>query len=623
MTTTPQLQLSPSSFTVKIDGVTIESKTWDKALSLLSQQAAIRRQPVTFGVYNAETESQVFFTIDSHGQLTRQEAGGPERAALLLSDWGISRIDGPTLITFTSEEAATRHIQLVADIVKAPIPVLLTGYYVQDKEKNFIPDGAGPGSQAALSQEELESNLLSADLSQPATGQVAQIEDPTDPEKPVSAAATVPTGTEEPAPEPFEKPVMEPGTGTNYLFEEAEQTKRSKTPLWQRISVAAGRIETPAFLEPTRNKVIAGAGLATLLLSIGGISAAIIANTDSTPTAGISDTVLSVPAGYSDQPIWSLNLPEGAFVKATATATALITDETLSLYDSGNGEKIRDIPLESPIDTLGEATIDGQPALIWRTGNTLHAWTTSTGKQGEIITTELESGTSLSGTGQEVLALTPNSAAVLTSKGLQTYAVPADFTAIAATDKGVIAGNFTPTVLTIDPKGDTLAETTLSAPHPEQRLHSWKHANQHITATVWAENPDAVCEQNDSSGCDGEVTLALHNLTDGTITSSYDLTLEDVTALPWIEGEGGQYGALGSYVFDENTGQQITVLPKGMTVEKIKGRFSMSTEEDGTPLIFHSTHEGYQLNTVLLAQTDSAAIIQQGDRVVAYPLAIQ
>lgn len=397
MTTTPQLQLSPSSFTVKIDGVTIESKTWEKALSLLSQQAAIRRQSVTFGVYDAEAEAQAVFTIDVQRQLTPQEVGSPERAALLLSDWAISRIDGPPLITFTSATAAMNHIQLVADIAKAPIPVLLTGYYLHNQEKSFIPDRAG--SQVALSQEELESSLLSADLSQPATG------------------TTVPAGTEEPAPLPVD-PTSAPEVERTYLFEESEHAKASKPPFWQRLSAAAGTIETPAFLEPTRNKVIAGAGIAALLLSIGGISAAIIANSDNTETAGISQTVLSVPAGYSEQPIWSLALPEDTYVKATTVATALITDQTLSLYNSATGDKIRDVPLNAPISTLGEATIGDTFALIWRTGDTLHAWTADAGTEGALDTVELPANAKLSGTGQAVLVLTPDSAAVLTPEGL-------------------------------------------------------------------------------------------------------------------------------------------------------------------------------------------------------------
>lgn len=624
MTTTPQLQLSPSSFTVKIDGVTIESKTWDKALSLLSQQAAIRRQPVTFGVYDAEPEPQAVFTIDAQGQLTRQEAGAQERAALLLSDWAISRIDGPTLITFTSATAATNHIQLVADIAKAPIPVLLTGYYLNNQEKSFIPDGAGTGSQAALSQEELESNLLSADLSQPATGAVPQVEEPTLATEPADTGATVPAGTEEPAPQPSEPtpaPASEPETA--YLFEEPEQTKASKPPFWHRISAAASNIDTPAFLEPTRNKVIAGLGIAALLLSIGGISAAIIANSDNTETAGISQTVLSVPAGYSEQPLWSLALPEGTYVKATTVATALITDQTLSLYDSTTGDKIRDIPLDTPISTFGEATIGDIPALIWRTDNTLHAWTTNTGAEGELTTAELPANAKLSGTGQAVLVLTPDNAAVLTPEGLTPYEVPADYSAMAATSNGIIAGNFTPTVLTIDPQGQAIGQVNLAAPHEGQSLHSWKHADATISVTIWAQNPDAVCETSDTSGCKEEVTVAVHTLADGQLAASYDMTLEDVAALEWVDGEGDKYGALGSYVFDEATGKQVTVLPDGLTVEKIKGRFSMTTAKDGAGLIFHSNNDGYQLSSVLLAETDNAAIVQQGDRVVAYPLAVQ
>lgn len=622
MTTTPQLQLSPSSFTVKIDGVTIESKTWDKALSLLSQQAAIRRQPVTFGVYDAEPEPQAVFTIDAPGQLTRQEAGAQERAALLLSDWAISRIDGPTLITFTSATAAMNHIQLVADIAKAPIPVLLTGYYLHNEEKNFIPDGAGAGSQATLSQEELESNLLSADLSQPATGAVPQVEAPSPAVEPADAGTTVPAGTEELAPHPVD-PTPAPEVERTYLFEEPEQTKASKLPFWQRLSAAAGTIETPAFLAPTRNKVIAGAGIAALLLSIGGISAAIIANSDNTETAGISQTVLSVPAGYSEQPLWSLALPEDTYVKATNVATALITVQTLSLYDSATGDKIRDIPLDAPISTLGEATIGEAKALIWRTGNTLHAWTAAAGAEGELITAELPANSTLSGTGQAVLVLNPDSAAVLTSEGLTPYEVPADYTAMAATSNGIIAGNFTPTVLTIDPQGQAIGQVNLAAPHEGQSLHSWKHADATISVTIWAQNPDAVCETSDTSGCKEEVTVAVHTLADGQVTASYDMTLEDVAALGWVDGEGDKYGALGSYVFDEATGQQVTVLPDGLTVEKIKGRFSMTTAKDGAGLIFHSNNDGYQLSSVLLAETDNAAIVQQGDRVVAYPLAVQ
>lgn len=619
MSTSPQLQLTPSAFTVTIDGVTIEVTTWEKAISLLSQQATIRRQPITFRVTGTQADTPAF-SLTSTGEISRLTGKPPARASVQLSNWNISRLNGPTLITFPTQQAATHHIQLVADIAKAHIPILITGYYTTHEEHNFTPAGANTGSLPALSQEDLESSLLATEPG-PDTGPHQEVE-PSHlmplPHQEEAAIETVPAGTQPPAPQPHQ-----PTDKLAYLFEETEHTKPHKTPLWNRLTQARTSIPTPAILEPRRNKIIAATAATTLLLAISGITSIIVAKTEPTPTAGISDTVLSTPAGYSDQPIWSLTLPDGAFVKATATATALITDETLSLYDSSNGEKIRDIPLTSPIDTLGEANIDGQPALIWRTGATLYAWSSSAGNQGKLITADLDPGTTLSGTGQEVLALTPNSAAILTGKGLQPYTVPADFTAIAATDKGIIAGNFTPTVLTITPEGATEAETQLTAPHPEQHLHSWKHANQNITATIWAENPEAICDPKDTSGCDEEVTLALHHLTDGTITSSYDLTLEDVAALPWVEGEGGQYGALGSYVFDETTGQQVTVLPQGMTVEKIKGRFSLTTGKDGAPLVFHSTHDGYQLSSVLLAQTDSATIIQQGDRVVAYPLALQ
>lgn len=117
--------------------------------------------------------------------------------------------------------------------------------------------------------------------------------------------------------------------------------------------------------------------------------------------------------------------------------------------------------------------------------------------------------------------------------------------------------------------------------------------------------------------------MAVHTLADGQLAASYDMTLEDVAALGWVDGESDKYGALGSYVFDEATDQQVTVLPDGLTVEKIKGRFSMTTTKDGAGLIFHTNNDGYQLSSVLLAETDNAAIVQQGDRVVAYPLAVQ
>lgn len=621
MNSDSQLQLYPTQLTVHIDGVTIEATTWRRVLQLLSQQSAIRRYPLHFGIYDSDRTVIARQVIDPQGKYSTES--GEEKATVTLDQWSIFNSHGNEIIAFPTLEVAKHHIQLISDICHAAISIEVKGQAPEHSEQHsFLPAGISTGSIASISQEELESNLLATDLE--VREQERSEENAPAPEEPlVSAPAvfteTVPSGTapDEPITEKHEQVATEE---PEYLFEDEEPTP-VKSPWYSKPLDKARQIELPLFLDSTRNKVLLGAGVATLLLSAVGISALIASNTDSLATAKLTDTSLSVPAGYSDQPVWSLNIPQDAQVKATRTVTAFITADTLTLYSSNTGEKIREIKLTSPITTFGEVRIDGEDGIVWRTGNTVNAWTDYIGSQGKLITANVPADTKLSGSGEALLATTSDATKVLTKDGFKAYKIPAGLSAMAATEQNVVAGSFSPEVYLLDSAGNKTKETTLQAPHEGQSLYAWKHADESITATIWADNPDAVCTEADNSGCDEKATVAVHSLDDGHLTTSYDTTLANVNNLQWVDGEGDLYGGFGRYVIDEKTGEQITALPQDLTAERIKGNFILSTESKGNKVAFHGADNGYLLTSVLLAETKSSVILQQGDKIVVYPLA--
>ncbi|MFW0168778.1 hypothetical protein [Rothia sp. P4278] len=601
-----QLQLSPTSLTVKIDGVTISTPTWDKALKLLSQQAAIRRRLINFTICDSDSTEHAVNSINQAEQI--QGAVGNPQANVILNQWAIQNAAGQSLITFPTLTAAQKHIQLVADICRASILVNITGTRPDTEfPHTFSPDGITSGSVTELSQTELEDTLLAADLNKPdSETHKKHTENDGEP-------SAVPNGTAEPNEEPA--PAV-------FLFEDTDQTSEpQKTPLLENLTGYIKTIETPAILMPTRNKFIAGGAVALIGLAAFGLTAPLLSAHDTTATVKLTDTSVSVPVGYAETPLWSINIPEDAQVKATRTATALIGKETLSLYNSDTGEKIRDISLDSPITTFGEVALGEETAVVWRTGNTLQAWTPSTGVDKDLLTVDITSDTALSGSGGNLLVTTPSQTQVLTKDGLKKYTVPADLSAMAATENSIVAGNFSPTVYTLGQDGKATSETTLQVPTEGQSIHSWEHADENITVTIWALNPEATCDSTDKSGCDEDVTVAIHSLHDGSITTSYETKLEAVAGMTWVDGESDLYGGFGPYVIDEKTGQQVTALPKGLKAEKIKGNFTLSTDEQGHTVIFHSDNDGYELTSVLLAQTTSQAILQQGNRIVSYPLA--
>lgn len=622
MNSDSQLQLYPTQLTVHIDGVTIEATTWRRVLQLLSQQSAIRRYPIHFGIYDSDRTVLSQQVIDPQGKYTAQT--GEEKASVTLDQWSILNSQGNVIIAFPTMEAAKHHIQLVSDICHAAISIEIKGQNPDEVEQqSFLPAGITTGSVVAISQEELESNLLATDLE---VREQERAEEPVPPAEPESPARdipavfldTVPSGTEPAEPITEKHPQVTPAE-PEYLFEDDEPTP-AKRPWYSSVAEKTRQVELPLFLESTRNKVLLGAGATALVLSVVGISALIASNTDSVATAKLTDTSLSVPAGYSDQPTWSLNIPQDAQVKATRTVTALITSDTLTLYSSNTGEKIREIKLTSPITTFGEVRIDGEDGIVWRTGNTVNAWTDYIGSQGKLITANVPADTKLSGSGEALLATTADATKVLTKDGFKAYKIPAGLSAMAATEQNVVAGSFSPEVYLLDSAGNKTKETTLQAPHDGQSLYAWKHADESITATIWADNPDAVCTEADNSGCDEKATVAVHSLDDGHLTTSYETTLANINNLQWVDGEGDLYGGFGRYVIDEKSGEQVTALPQDLTAERIKGNFTLSTDSKGNKVAFHGADNGYLLTSVLLAETKSSVILQQGNKIVAYPL---
>lgn len=375
-------------------------------------------------------------------------------------------------------------------------------------------------------------------------------------------------------------------------------------------------------LTTTSGRVIGG--LAAVLVGLG-LWAGIATLTGGEEEAAPQQTVSAVttqtettPRGYMRQSEWTVPIPDKGKVFASDHAAVTMTSSKLTLYSPADGKKIRDVKLSAPVDYISETRIGDQDAIVWRTGGTLHAWTEKAGAKGKLVEAKMPSKSSVSTTGDQTLVVSDEGPSVLTAAGLQKLNRDGDLTPMAVDDEGLISGGFDAPVH-ISKNGSTKS-VNLVPPKEGQRIHSWINAGHGFTATLWAKDPE-------TQDPDQEVTMAVHNLATGEITTQAtgpfkdlkpgNASSEEQDGQRWITGQGARTAAYGTRVISLADGKQRTEIPGEYKVSKVKGDM-VAAKRDDQSYIFQGADEGYPMRSSLIAQTPTTVILQEGSNLVGY-----
>ncbi|MCT1736160.1 hypothetical protein M3A88_13115 [Kocuria marina] len=375
-------------------------------------------------------------------------------------------------------------------------------------------------------------------------------------------------------------------------------------------------------LTTTSGRVIGG--LAAVLVGLG-LWAGIATLTGGEEEVAPQQTVSAVttqaettPRGYMRQSEWTVPIPDKGKVFASDHAAVTMTSSKLTLYSPADGKKIRDVKLSAPVDYISETRIGDQDAIVWRAGGTLHAWTEKAGAKGKLVEAKMPSKSSVSTTGDQTLVVSDGGPSVLTAAGLQKLNRDGDLTPMAVDDEGLISGGFDAPVH-ISKNGSTKS-VNLAPPKEGQRIHSWINAGHGFTATLWAKDPE-------TQDPDQEVTMAVHNLATGEITTQAtgpfkdlkprNASSEEQDGQRWITGQGARTAAYGTRVISLRDGKQITEIPGEYKVSKVKGGM-VAAKRDDQSYIFQGADEGYPMRSSLIAQTPTTVILQEGSNLVGY-----
>lgn len=339
--------------------------------------------------------------------------------------------------------------------------------------------------------------------------------------------------------------------------------------------------------------------------------------TDKVTTAGV-ETKNSVE-GYSTMPLYSIPLTATAMVFAAEAAIVVQDGPTMELYSVVDGTRIRSIDLPASIESIYETTIGQDPAIFWRAGSKVMAYTKAMGAEGSLVSFDLEAAgeqVKLVDAGTRPMVLDGAKVLEVTTGGRGEYKlVNNGSTPIAIDAEGLISGTIEGLVTLSNQQGTISRSLELAAPEEGMMLHQWVFAGHGITATIWSSDPASTDEKT-------PVKLVLHRLKDGEVATSIDMTLEATKGLEWVLGQGGKEATCGRLILDVARAQLVSELPYGWKTTRIKGNHVIAQDETGVRQVFTGSNPGFIYSYQILAQTSHGLMIQKGNSVVCLPPAL-
>lgn len=655
-----QITLAPNRLSLRSDQTDVTVSTWGRVNTVTAQQVTIHQSPYILTCLDANSSEILGTYLYEQGstepKLLADPAEAPaaaRRSTLFFHGWLLSVSEDHAPTYFRSLKDFTTHAQRVADSTGTAFKLTVKDQSPEDDALlTFTPETESQELEEETFQSRLAAAPVMTEEVEPKVVQATPIQadtsesEPEEPEEPV--APTVQNGTVEEGPSiepdrpasvhsPAEAPdPEEPATAPEQTQEQAEEEHPQMIRYSTLEEMFSDQQETD---EDEDNEKPAPRRKRLLLTTLGVLAACSVlgasafagislyqASTEAStlPTAtAVSQTVVDLPVGYTQQPAWTLPIPDGARVHSSQAATAIIDGKTITLYSNATGKEIRSVTGDEEIAVIDETAIDGKPGIVWLNADKtkLTAWIADeSNAEGKIITADLPAGATVTRPSAEII-IKDSQAQVfrLTQEGLKQYQSPQGLSPWAFTDKGLVSlGYDVPSEVT-DPAGQAVAAIDLVSPEAGYSMLQWVSIGNDYAASIWAQNLNSVTDQS-------QVKLVIHSLSSGQPVEVIDGPLQsleptiDSTERSWVIGQGNDLATYGPYIFSLRTGKLQTVLPNGTTGLPAKGTFGLASAPNGATYIFQGTEAGYTLsNKIILAQSGSTLITQAGNRVVAYP----
>lgn len=651
---TTQITLAPARLSLRSDQTDVPVSSWGRINDVTSQQVYIHRSPYILTCLDASSSEilgRYLYEIDSsEPKLLAEDDFAPEDArqsTLFFHGWLLTVSDEHAPTYFRSLAEFMAHAQRVADSTGNSFALTVLDKAPEGQDVlEFTPALA---AEEQTENDTFESRLASAPVLteefEPVIVQAAPIEAPETDTAEEATVSNETVETAEPEHEPgqvaiapdmlteavqdLDEPTEEPfGNTDEEVEEEAESGLIRYTPLDEMFTVQDEDEEdedaAPRF-NRRRLLTITGIVLGASILSGGALAGysyyQATSESEGPATTALSQTRLDVPAGYLQQPAWTLPIPDGARVHASQAATVIIDRQTLTIFSNSTGKELRAVTSEWEVATIDETIIDGNPAIVWFNADKtkLTAWyTTDAASEGTLITADIPSGSKVTRPSAEIMVKDRQGRIYrLTHEGLKQYKAPEGLTPWAFSDTGLISIGYDVPVEVSDAEGTQVSATTLLAPETGYTMLQWISASNGYAASIWAQDLNNVTDQT-------PVKLVIHSLETGQSTEVIDTPYQDVepaeNVRDWKIGQGSDLATYGDFIFSLRTGTLQTSLPNGTTALQAKGTIGLAEASNGATYIFQGTEPGYSLaNKVILAQTSSLLIAQSANRVVAYP----
>jgi hypothetical protein len=326
----------------------------------------------------------------------------------------------------------------------------------------------------------------------------------------------------------------------------------------------------------------------------------------------VDDTDDVVP-GFDNSPTWETEVPKRASVTASDRGVLLVYKNRLEVLDADTGKTRYKTTIDEAPTFAVDTVIDGQPALLWQSGDTAEALFDG---EKEPKSYQLPQDARITSAGKSVLIKSGNQLSTFSTDGLENVPTPkAGSTPMAIENDELYSSDWNGPVKAKNVKTGEERSIELERPADELQIIDWISAGHGKAITLWG-------EQGASTNSGHRIQLVVHSLDDGSILSTVTTTTDIVGEKSWVRGQAGERAYIGPYLFDLHSGLLLTdVSSRDVHLSEPRGNIVPCTMDTNTSCLLAGKH-AFKTDTDLLAVVndgEEALVLGDDSTVRAYP----
>ena len=326
----------------------------------------------------------------------------------------------------------------------------------------------------------------------------------------------------------------------------------------------------------------------------------------------VDDTDDVVP-GFDNSPTWETEVPKRASVTASDRGVLLVYKNRLEVLDADTGKTRYKTTIDEAPTFAVDTVIDGQPALLWQSGDTAEALFDG---EKEPKSYQLPQNARITSAGKSVLIKSGNQLSTFSTDGLENVPTPkAGSTPMAIENDELYSSDWNGPVKAKNVKTGEERSIELERLADELQIIDWISAGHGKAITLWG-------EQGASTNSGHRIQLVVHSLDDGSILSTVTTTTDIVGEKSWVRGQAGERAYIGPYLFDLRSGLLLTdVSSRDVHLSEPRGNIVPCTMDTNTSCLLAGKH-AFKTDTDLLAVVndgEEALVLGDDSTVRAYP----